>query len=133
MGGTIRSVGAAKPRILIAEDDPAVAALLAEGLGAHGFATTVVHDGRNAFHRAATEDFGVVILDIGIPGLDGLEVLHRLRAHGRLMPILILSASDSLQERVAGLYAGADDYIGKPFDLDEVVARIRARIRHGAT
>jgi DNA-binding response OmpR family regulator len=133
MGRTIRSVRAAKPRILIAEDDPAVAALLAEGLGAQGFATTVVHNGRDAFHRAATEDFGVVILDVGLPGLDGLEVLHRLRAHGRLMPVLIVTASDSIEERVAGLYAGADDYIGKPFDLDEVVARIRARIRHVAT
>jgi two-component system OmpR family response regulator len=133
MGHTIRIVGSAKHRILIAEDDPAVAALLAEGLGSHGFATTVVHDGRDAFHRAATEDFGVVILDIGLPGLDGLEVLHRLRAHGRLMPILILTAFDDIDQRVAGLYAGADDYVGKPFDLDEVVARIRARIRHVAT
>lgn len=133
MGRTIRRVQVAHPRVLIAEDDPAVAALLAEGLGAQGFTTTVVRDGRDAFRCAATEDFGVVILDIGLPGLDGLEVLHGLRAHRRLMPILILTASDNLEQRVAGLYAGADDYIGKPFDLDEVVARVRARIRDPAT
>lgn len=118
-------------RVLIAEDDPAVAAVLEEWLTASGFTTAVVGDGREALDRADSDDFDVVVLDIGLPGRDGLDVLHELRARGRMVPILILTAAASLQDTVAGLEAGADDYISKPFDLDEVVARIRARLREG--
>ena len=118
-------------RVLIAEDDPAVASVLADWLTENGFATAVVGDGREALDRADSDDFDVVVLDIGLPGRDGLDVLHELRARGRMVPILILTAADSLQDTVAGLEAGADDYMSKPFDLDEVVARIRARLREG--
>lgn len=122
---------ATSSRVLIAEDDPAVATMLSEWLTANGFMTAVVGDGRDALDRADSDDFDVVVLDIGLPGRDGMEVLHELRARGRMLPILILTAYDSLEETVAGLEAGADDYISKPFDLDEVVARIRARLRDG--
>jgi DNA-binding response OmpR family regulator len=118
-------------RVLIAEDDPAVASVLEEFLTANGFATSIVRDGRDALDRADSDDFDVVVLDIGLPGRDGMEVLHELRARGRMVPILILTAYGGLEQTVAGLEAGADDYIAKPFDLDEVVARIRARLREG--
>lgn len=106
-----------------------MASVLDDFLTANGFTTSIVRDGRDALDRADSDDFDVVVLDIGLPGRDGMEVLHELRARGRMVPILILTAFGGLEETVAGLEAGADDYIAKPFDLDEVVARIRARLR----
>jgi DNA-binding response OmpR family regulator len=116
-------------RILIVEDDRAVASVLEEGLQENGFDTAVSPDGLDALERADSDDVDLVVLDLGLPGRPGIEVLTELRARGRLVPIVILSAFDSTEETVAGLEAGANDYIGKPFDIDEVVARIRARLR----
>jgi two-component system, OmpR family, response regulator QseB len=118
-----------RTRILIAEDDRAVASVLKEGLQANGFTVTVAPNGYDALLRADSDDVDLVVLDLGLPGKPGIEVLSELRARGRMVPIVILTAFDTTEETVAGLEAGADDYIGKPFDLDELVARIRARIR----
>jgi DNA-binding response OmpR family regulator len=118
-----------KSRILIAEDDVAVAAVLKEGLSARGFLVTVAPDGHDALVRAESGDVDLMVLDLGLPGRPGIEVLSELRARGNPVPVVILTALDTTEETVAGLEAGADDYIGKPFDLDEVIARIRARIR----
>jgi DNA-binding response OmpR family regulator len=116
-------------RVLIAEDEPAISLLLAEALHAEGYATTVVADGLQALEKALSGDFDLVVLDIGLPAQDGLTVLHELRGRGSSVPVLILTAMGSPRDTVTGLYAGADDYISKPFDLSEVVARIRARLR----
>lgn len=116
-------------RILIAEDEPMVASLLVDVLDAAGFATAVVGDGREALDLVDSEEFALVILDIGLPSVDGLQVVHELRARGRSIPVVILSARSSPHDAVTGLYAGADDYVSKPFDVDEVMARIRARLR----
>jgi DNA-binding response OmpR family regulator len=117
-------------RILIAEDEPRLAAFLEKGLRAGGFTTTVVGDGLSASAAAAGEaDFDLLILDLGLPGKDGLEVLSDLRAAGSRLPVIILTARDDTGDRVAGLEAGADDYIGKPFHLEELIARVRARLR----
>jgi DNA-binding response OmpR family regulator len=118
-----------KSRILIAEDDRGVASVLEEGLSARGFIVTVAPNGHEALVRAEAEDVDLLVLDLGLPGRPGIEVLSELRARGNLVPVVILTAMDTTEETVAGLEAGADDYIGKPFDLDEVIARIRARIR----
>ena len=123
------SVVGSKPRILIAEDDRSVASVLEEGLEASGFIVTVSPNGHDALVRADSDDVDLVVLDLGLPGRPGIEVLSELRARGRLVPVVILTALDTTEETVAGLEAGADDFIGKPFDLDEVIARIRARIR----
>jgi two-component system response regulator QseB len=124
-----RSMASSRPRILIAEDDQAVASLLVDALSADGYVTSVVGDGQQALDRAASDEFDLLILDIGLPSQDGLAVLHELRARGRSLPVLILSARSRPDDAVTGLYAGADDYISKPFDLDEVMARVRARLR----
>ena len=117
------------PRILIAEDEPRLAAFLEKGLRASGFTTTVVADGINASAAADDADFDLLILDLGLPGKDGLEVLRDLRAAGSSLPVIILTARDDTGDRVAGLEAGADDYIGKPFHLEELIARVRVRLR----
>lgn len=106
-----------------------VASLLVDVLDAAGFATAVVGDGREALDLVDSEEFALVILDIGLPSVDGLQVVHELRARGRSIPVVILSARSSPHDAVTGLYAGADDYVSKPFDVDEVMARIRARLR----
>jgi DNA-binding response OmpR family regulator len=118
-------------RILIAEDEPRLAAFLERGLRASGFVTTVVGDGLRASATAADSDFDLLILDLGLPGKDGLEVLRELRAGGNRLPVIVLTARDDTGDRVAGLEAGADDYIGKPFHLEELIARVRARLRGG--
>ena len=116
-------------RILIAEDEPRLAAFLEKGLRAGGFATTVVSDGIGASAMAKDEDFDLLILDLGLPGRDGLDVLRDVRATKNKMPVIILTARDDTSDRIAGLEAGADDYIGKPFHFEELVARVRARLR----
>jgi DNA-binding response OmpR family regulator len=118
-------------RILIAEDEPRLAAFLQRGLRATGFVTTVVDDGIRAAAAATSSTFDLLILDLGLPGKDGLEVLRELRAGGSRVPVIILTARDDTGDRVAGLEAGADDYIGKPFHLEELIARVRARLRGG--
>lgn len=119
-------------RILIAEDEPRLAAFLEKGLSSNGHTTTVVADGLAASGIAADGDFDLLLLDLGLPGKDGLDVLRDLRGGGDEIPVIILTARDDATDRVAGLEAGADDYIGKPFHFDELLARVRARLRTGS-
>ena len=120
-------------RILIAEDEARLSSFLEKGLRSAGFTTTVVADGPSAVAVARDEDFDLLVLDLGLPGLDGLEVLRTLRAQGRRLPILVLSARDDTDVKVAGLELGADDYVTKPFRFEELLARVRARLRAGGT
>jgi DNA-binding response OmpR family regulator len=116
-------------RILIAEDEARLAAFLEKGLRAGGYTTTVASDGETASVLARDEDFDLVVLDLGLPIKDGLEVLRELRGSGQRLPVIILTARGDPDERVAGLEAGADDYIGKPFHFEELLARVRVRLR----
>ena len=116
-------------RILIAEDEPRLASFLEKGLKASGFATTVVADGAAAALMANDEDFDLLILDLGLPGKGGLEVLNDLRARGQRLPTIILTARDDVQDKVTGLERGADDYVTKPFRFEELLARVGARLR----
>jgi DNA-binding response OmpR family regulator len=116
-------------RILIAEDEPRLAAFLDKGLRAQGFTTTVVSDGTAASAIASDEEFDLLVLDLGLPGKPGGEVLRDLRLSGQRMPVLILTARDDIDSTVAGLEGGADDYVTKPFRFEELLARIRARLR----
>jgi two-component system OmpR family response regulator len=119
-------------RILIAEDDPTLADGLSRSLRAGGCAVDVVADGEAADAALAAHSFDVLILDLGLPRLPGLEVLRRLRARGARLPVLILTAADSVEQRVRGLDLGADDYMAKPFALSELEARVRALVRRAA-
>lgn len=119
-------------RILVVEDDPELARRLGVGLGEAGFTVDYVVDGDEALYVGETQDFDAVVLDLGLPKLNGLEVLRRWRRGGRNMPVLVLTARDAWTERVEGLNAGADDYLGKPFRSAEVVARLRALLRRSA-
>jgi DNA-binding response OmpR family regulator len=116
-------------RILIAEDEPRLAAFLEKGLRAQGFTTTVVSNGAEASAMAQDEEFDLLVLDLGLPGKQGAEVLRDMRLAGQRMPVLILTARDDLDSTVAGLEGGADDYVTKPFKFEELLARIRARLR----
>lgn len=116
-------------RALVVEDDPRIAADLEAALSQAGFRVTAVADGEEAWFLGDTEDFDLVILDLGLPGLDGLSVLKRWRAAGRTLPILVLTARGAWTERVEGIEAGADDYLPKPFQMAELVARARALVR----
>jgi DNA-binding response OmpR family regulator len=117
------------PRILIAEDEPRLAAFLEKGLRAQGFTTTVVADGAAASAMARDEEFDLLVLDLGLPGKPGAEVLRDMRLAGQRMPVLILTARDDIDSTVAGFEGGADDYVTKPFKFEELLARIRARLR----
>ena len=116
-------------RILIAEDEPRLAAFLEKGLRAQGFATTVVSDGTAASAIAHDDEFDLLVLDLGLPGKPGADVLRDMRLAGQRMPVLILTARDDVDSTVAGLEGGADDYVTKPFKFEELLARIRARLR----
>ena len=116
-------------RILIVEDEPRISSFLEKGLRAAGYTTTVVGDGEDAVLLAEDSDFDLLILDLGLPGLDGQEVLRRIRAAGQRMPVIILTARRSVEQTVAGLEGGADDYVTKPFRFEELLARVRARLR----
>jgi DNA-binding response OmpR family regulator len=120
-------------RILIVEDDSLLGDGIQAGLRQAGFAADWVRDGLAADAALAAERFAAVVLDLGLPRLSGLELLRRLRAAGNAVPVLILTARDAVADRVAGLDAGGDDYVVKPFDLDELAARLRALVRraHG--
>jgi DNA-binding response OmpR family regulator len=120
-------------RILIAEDEPRLASFLEKGLRAQGFATTVVSDGTAASAIASDDEFDLMVLDLGLPGKPGAEVLRDMRLGGNRMPVLILTARDDLDSTVAGLEGGADDYVTKPFRFEELLARIRARLREQPT
>lgn len=121
-------------RLLLVEDTVALADQLLPLLRDHGYAVDWLADGRDALVRAHDDDFDLVILDLGLPGLDGLEVLRRWRDQGLSMPVLILTARDSWAERVDGLRAGADDYLTKPFHPEELLLRVQAVLRrsHGS-
>jgi len=121
-------------RLLLVEDTVALADQLLPLLRDHGYAVDWLADGRDALVRAHDDDFDLVILDLGLPGLDGLEVLRRWREQGLSMPVLILTARDSWAERVDGLRAGADDYLVKPFHPEELLLRVQAVLRrsHGS-
>jgi len=116
-------------RILIAEDEPRLSSFLEKGLRAAGYTTTVCADGLVAASMARDEDFDLLILDIGLPGQDGFEVLRKLRARGERIPVLVLTARRQVEDTVAALEGGADDYLTKPFAFDELAARVRARVR----
>ena len=119
-------------RVLIVEDDPAILKVLQRGLAYEGYTVDIATDGRAGLNQARDHRPDLVILDVMLPGLDGLEVCRRLRTGGSL-PILMLTAKDTIQDRVQGLDAGADDYLVKPFNLDELLARIRALLRRTQT
>ncbi|MDD3484326.1 response regulator transcription factor [Azovibrio restrictus] len=116
-------------RLLLVEDDPVLGDGLKTGLSQAGFTVDWAQDGAAADAALDCEQFALAILDLGLPRLEGLEVLRRLRRRGQTLPVLILTARDSTGEKVAGLDAGADDYLIKPIDLDELAARIRALLR----
>jgi DNA-binding response OmpR family regulator len=116
-------------RILIAEDEPRLSSFLEKGLRAAGYNTTVCDDGVRCVSLARDADFDLLILDIGLPGQDGFAVLRALRARGERLPVLILTARDDISDTVTGLDSGADDYVTKPFVFEELLARVRARLR----
>jgi DNA-binding response OmpR family regulator len=120
-------------RILIAEDEPRLASFLEKGLRANGFVTTVAQNGLRATLLARDEEFDLLVLDLGLPGKDGTEVLRELRASGQRMPVIILTARDDVSDKVGGLEGGADDYVTKPFRFEELLARVRARLRDERT
>ncbi len=120
------------PRVLIAEDDNLISSFLAKGLQAHGFATLVVDDGEEAERLGLTDEFDLLILDMGLPDRDGLHVLQELRARGKTLPILVLTGR-SERDVVMCLEAGADDYMHKPFRFEELLARVKTRLRTTGT
>lgn len=115
-------------RILVAEDEPRIASFLKKGLVAAGFEVTVVADGPGVYDHAVTGGFDLLVLDIGLPGMDGFAVLRRLRSAGSAIPVIILTARDSVHDTVAGLTGGADDYMAKPFQFEELLARVQLRL-----
>lgn len=116
-------------RVLVVEDEPTLRAQLVQAIGHAGHTVESTGDGREAHYLGEVEDFDAVVLDLGLPVLDGLSVLRRWRARGRHMPVLILTARSAWQEKVAGMDAGADDYLAKPFHMEELLARLRALMR----
>ena len=118
-------------RILLVEDEPRAAQMLAKGLREEAYAVDVVGDGESAIYQASITDYDAIILDVVLPLQDGLAVCHELRQEGSAVPVLMLTARDAVEARIAGLDSGADDYLTKPFDFRELLARLRAIIRRG--
>ena len=118
-------------RILVVEDEPVAAAVLAKGLREHAYAVDVAADGNAALEQAGINDYDLIVLDVLLPGIDGLELCRQLRESGTTVPILMLTARGGLDQRVEGLDAGADDYLPKPYHFPELLARIRALLRRG--
>src|SRR3712207_4529838 len=119
-------------RVLIVEDEARVAADIADALGASGFLAEIVPDGEQAWFQGATEPYAAIVLDIGLPGLDGLTILKRWRKEGVATPVIMLTARASWNERVDGIDAGADDYLPKPFRMEELLARVRSLVRRAS-
>jgi two-component system, OmpR family, response regulator QseB len=117
-------------RILIAEDESRIAAFIEKGLRSHGFTTAIAGDAESTTQMALGSDFDLLILDLGLPGKSGLEVLEELRGQGENFPVIILTARDDIQDKIAGFEAGADDYLTKPFRFEELLVRIKARLRN---
>ncbi|GAA2067940.1 response regulator transcription factor [Microbacterium hatanonis] len=116
-------------RILIVEDESRISAFVARGLESAGYQTAVVEDGEEALERAMSGEVDLMLLDIGLPTMDGFEVLRHLRGQGSTLPVIMLTARSSTSDTVDGLDAGASDYIAKPFKFDELLARVRSRLR----
>jgi DNA-binding response OmpR family regulator len=116
-------------RILIAEDESRIATFLEKNLRANGFMTSVAKDGYEALHMTRSQKFDLLLLDLGLPAKDGVEVMEELRGQGEQIPIIILTARDNVKDKVAGLEGGADDYVTKPFHFEELLARVRLRLR----
>lgn len=119
-------------RVLVVEDEPNLLRQLKAALENAGYAVDTAADGEDAHYLGSTENYDAVVLDLGLPEIDGLTVLDRWRKDGRTMPVLVLTARDSWSDKVAGLDAGADDYLAKPFQTEELIARLRALIRRAA-
>ena len=119
-------------RILLVEDDPRIARKIESTLAAAGYAVDLATDGEQAWFLGDTGDYDLAVLDLGLPRMDGITVLKRWRAAGRALPTLVLTARDTWVERVEGIDAGADDYLGKPFAMGELAARVRALLRRAA-
>lgn len=118
--------------ILIADDEPRISGFIDKGLRAAGFATRVAATGPDALALALTDEFDLLVLDVNLPGFDGFHVLEQLRGSGSTLPVIMLTARVELHDTIAGLEGGADDYLGKPFRFDELLARIRLRMRRDA-
>ena len=131
-GKVMRHGGRRLMKVLVVEDEPRIAADISAALKASGMAVDVATDGEDAWFRGDTETYDAAILDLGLPKLDGLTVLKRWRANGRRFPVLILTARGVWTERVEGINAGADDYLPKPFEMEELLARLRALLRRSA-
>ena len=116
-------------RILVVEDEDRISSFLQKGLRANGYATSVATTGADALHIVQTGEFDLMILDLGLPDIDGFEVLRRFRSKDSRVPVIILTAREGVGETVSGLEGGADDYVTKPFSFDELLARVRARLR----
>ena len=130
-GSPLATQGAAAVRLLLVEDDASLAAGLSRALVTQGYEVAAAGSGEDALGRMASERFDLMVLDLGLPGIDGYEVLKRMRAAGHAQPVLILTARDAVDDRVRGLDLGADDYMPKPFALPELAARVRALGRRG--
>jgi two-component system copper resistance phosphate regulon response regulator CusR len=118
-------------RILLVEDEPAAARMLAKGLREQAYAVDIAADGESALYQASVNEYDLIVLDVMLPIKDGLEVCRELRAAGSALPVLMLTARDAVEDRIAGLDTGADDYLIKPFDFHELLARVRALLRRG--
>lgn len=119
-------------RILIVEDEPRIAAFVKRGLESAGYTTAVAEDGAEGLERALGGDIDLVLLDVGLPTMDGFDVLRNLRGQGSTVPVIMLTARSSTRDTVEGLDAGANDYVAKPFTFDELLARVRSRLRENA-
>jgi DNA-binding response OmpR family regulator len=119
-------------RALVVEDDPDVGPDIVRALQSAGFVAELARNGNDAWFKGDVEDYDIAVLDLGLPGLDGLSVLKKWRSNGRMLPVLILSARSDWTEKVEGIEAGADDYLSKPFQMGELLSRVRALVRRTA-
>jgi len=119
-------------RVLIVEDEPNLGIQLKNSLEANGYAVDLANDGEDGHYMGSTESYDAIILDLGLPTIDGLTILDKWRKEGKVTPVLVLTARDSWSDKVAGLDAGADDYLAKPFQTQELIARLRALIRRAS-
>src|SRR6476646_5730391 len=117
------------PRLLLVEDDTQLALMLEQLLVEEGYAVSLARDGQQGLHRGLTGDFDILVVDRGLPAIEGVDLVARLRSRGVAAPILLLTARNTVADRVEGLDAGAQDYLAKPFDLEELLARLRALLR----